>query len=276
MLRGSEEAKWAAVNMVLLLFAQVLKTNQCQSDVLCQKTSLASGGVKASASPNKAFSRGATRILVCRSCWDSLNDSYWWLWITRKGKTFFWAKVGIMFFQMICSWYRWWEIPVESNIPQVGLALVTLVTSLLWHGAYSCWWPCATGPAQLFLSSLDAIITKSIFLNNLSWYLQVWGERKVTASLSQQNSPKIVYLWLSQPLARWCPCWDGGETLMQLRKKPQVGSSPGALSKHQQQSQSRRSLGVCFVSWCLLIVLMAWEPSPGLAFLRLSFLAGRF
>lgn len=69
-----------------------------------------------------------------------------------------------MFFQMFCSWHRWWGIPVESNVPQVGLALVTLVTSLLWHGAHFCWRAHATGPAQLFLPSLDALIAKSTFL----------------------------------------------------------------------------------------------------------------
>ena len=100
----------------------------------------------------------------------------WQLFVTMGNKTaksFFGAKVSIVSFRMLCSWHRRWGIPVESNIPQVELALVTLVTSLLWHGAHFCWRACATGPAQLFLSSLDAVIAKSVFLNNRSWHLQV-------------------------------------------------------------------------------------------------------
>lgn len=43
--------------MVLLLFVPVLKTNPCQSDVRCQKTSLASGGGKASAKHQQVQTR---------------------------------------------------------------------------------------------------------------------------------------------------------------------------------------------------------------------------
>lgn len=91
----------------------------------------------------------------------------------KTGKSFFGPKAGIVFFRMLCSWHRWWGIPVESNIPQVGLALLTLMKSLLWHGAHFFWQALATGPAQVFLSSLNAVIAKSIFLNNWSWHLQV-------------------------------------------------------------------------------------------------------
>lgn len=105
--------------------------------------------------------------------WHAGTEGSWWqepatllrwqLFMTtgnKTGKSFFEAKVGVVSFQMLCSWHQPWGIPVESNIPLVGQALVTLVTSLLWHGAHFCWWAWATSPAQLFLSSLDAVITK--------------------------------------------------------------------------------------------------------------------
>lgn len=176
---------------------------------------------KMSASPNKIFLqrssmqgwRGLGTQELVRLLWQQLfvtTDN-------RTGKSFFGPKAGIMCFRMLCSWHRWWGIPVESNIPQVGLALLTLMKSLLWHGAHFFWQALATSPAQLFLSSLNAVIAKSIFLNNWSWHLQVWGEMKVTASLSWQNTPKIFYLCLSQPLARWHPCWEGRETSIQVK-----------------------------------------------------------
>jgi len=93
----------------------------------------------------------------------------WQLFVTKDyktGKSLSGTKVGIVFVRMLCSWLQWWGIPVESNVPQVGLALVTLVTSLLWYRAYFCWQAPATGPAQLFLSILDTVIGKNMFLNN--------------------------------------------------------------------------------------------------------------
>ncbi|RLW00578.1 hypothetical protein DV515_00008899 [Chloebia gouldiae] len=40
------------------------------------------------------------------------------------------AKAGTVLLWMLCSWHGWWGIPVESSIPQLVVALVTLVASL--------------------------------------------------------------------------------------------------------------------------------------------------
>lgn len=45
-------------------------------------------------------------------------------------KDFLGAKAGIVLLWMLCSWHGQWGISVGSNVPQLVVALVTLVTSL--------------------------------------------------------------------------------------------------------------------------------------------------
>lgn len=72
----------------------------------------------------------------------------------------FGAKVGTVFFQMLHSWHQPWGIPAESNIPQVGLARSTLMTSLPGHRFCFMAGRCHQ-LHRVLLTSLDAAFAKN-------------------------------------------------------------------------------------------------------------------